>query len=90
MKNEKIWMMTSGACGITFFLLANWARVLGDGSIVAGCAQLVVNAFVLFAWGRAFLAADGLKRAVAFFGVAVPLVMAGTTICRVIVPWFVQ
>lgn len=79
-------MIVSGITGITFFLIANFTNLFVGSSVLAGCLQLCVNAFVFVVWKRAFSQSWGFKKFVAFFGVVVPVVMALTTILRVLVP----
>lgn len=85
MKNtNSIWMVISGAAGITFFLIANFTNTLAGSAIVAACLQLAVNAFVFLVWSKAFLQSSGFKRFIAFFGVVVPFGMATVTVIRVV------
>jgi hypothetical protein len=80
------WMAASGATGFAFFLIANFTNVFTGASLLAGCLQICVNAFVFTVWARAFVESRGLKKFVAFFGVAIPAFMAGVTFWRVLLP----
>lgn len=84
-KNSK-WMVVSGLAGVSFFLIANFTDFFTGSSVLAGCIQLCVNAFVFVVWGKAFLESFGFKKFIALFGVVVPVIMASITICRVLVP----
>jgi hypothetical protein len=79
-------MAISGLTGFSFFLVANFTSLFSGASVVAGCLQLCVNAFVFIVWTRAFRESSGLRKFVAFFGVVVPVVMASVTIWRVLIP----
>lgn len=83
-KNSK-WMTISGFTGFVFFLVANFTDFFVGSSILAGCLQLCVNAFVFTVWTKAFMQSSGFKKFVAFFGVVVPIAMAGITIWRVLI-----
>ncbi|MBX4181274.1 hypothetical protein KW807_00220 [Candidatus Parcubacteria bacterium] len=87
MERSSRWMAVSGATGFTFFLVANFTHVFAGSSIVAAILQLVVNAFVFTVWKKAFRTSSGFKKFVAFWGVIVPIVMATTTIWRVLLPF---
>lgn len=80
------WMFVSGLTGISFFLLANFTHLFRGSSVFAGCLQLCANAFVFVVWTRAFKESKGFKRFVALFGVVIPVIMAGVTLCRVLIP----
>lgn len=84
-KNSK-WMIISGATGFTFFLIANFTHLFTGSSVLAGCLQLCVNTFVFIVWRKAFVQSYGFKKFVAFIGTVVLVVMASTTICRVLIP----
>ncbi len=81
-----LWMTISGTTGLLFFLIANFTDLFTGSSILAGCLQLCVNAFVFVVWTKGFLESRGLKRFIAFFGVVVPIIMASITIWRVLIP----
>ena len=80
------WMLASGLTGFLFFVLANFTHLFAGADVMAGCLQLCVNSFVFAVWTKAFRQSKGLKKFVAFFGVVVPIVMAGTTLWRVLIP----
>ncbi len=84
-KNSK-WMAISGITGLSFFLIANFTNVFTGSSVLAGCLQLCVNAFVFVTWKKSFVQSRGFKKFVAFFGIVVPCVMASITIWRVLIP----
>lgn len=84
-KNSK-WMAISGITGFSFFLIANFTNVFMGSSVLAGCLQLCVNAFVFVTWRKAFVQSSGFKKFVAFFGVVVPCIMASITLWRVLIP----
>jgi len=92
MNNKKdrisLWMMISGATGFTFFLIANFTALFDSLNVLAGCMQLAVNAFVFYTWTKAFVKSSGFKKFFAFFGVGMPIIMAGITIFRVFIPFF--
>lgn len=79
-------MVISGLTGLVFFLIANFTSIFVGSSILAGCLQLCVNAFVFLVWKRAFTQSHGLKKFIALFGVVVPIIMAGITLWRVLLP----
>jgi hypothetical protein len=79
-------MAASGTAGFLFFLAANVFHLFAGSSIIAGCLQLVVNAFVFITWGNAFRTSRGMKKGIAFIGTVVPFVMASITLCRGLVP----
>ena len=87
---NSFWMAVSGATGILFFLIANFTDLFHNSSVIAGCLQLCVNAFVFAVWTKGFAKSRGLKRFVAFFGVVVPIIMASITILRVLIPAIVS
>ncbi len=88
-KNSK-WMAISGFAGLSLFLIANFTNLFAGSSVLAGCLQLAVNAFVFFVWTKAFMQSSGFKKFVAFFGVIVPVMMAGITIFRVLIPAIIR
>ena len=88
-KNSK-WMVISGFMGFSFFLIANFTHLFAGSSVLAGCLQLCVNTFVFVVWRKAFVQSHGLKKFVALIGTVVPIVMALTTICRVLVPALIR
>ncbi|MCL5666677.1 MAG: hypothetical protein M1383_02805 [Patescibacteria group bacterium] len=86
MEHQTLWMVISGITGFSFFLIANFTRFFAGSSVTAGVLQVGVNAFVFAVWREAFLASAGFWKFVAFWGVAIPLVMASVTLCRVLLP----
>lgn len=84
-KNSK-WMAISGVTGFSFFLIANFTNTFTGTSVLAGCLQLCVNAFVFIVWKKAFSQSLGFKKFVAFFGIVIPCLMASITIWRVLIP----
>lgn len=83
-KNSK-WMAISGFTGFSFFLIANFTHLFAGSSILAGCLQFCVNAFVFIVWRKAFMQSQGFKKFVALIGTVVPVVMASITACRVFI-----
>jgi len=79
-------MAISGITGFSFFLIANFTHLFVDLSATAGVLQLGVNAFVFIVWHKAFIQRTGFGKFVAFWGVAVPIVMASITLWRVLLP----
>ncbi|HEY1074665.1 MAG TPA: hypothetical protein VGE59_03135 [Patescibacteria group bacterium] len=91
-KNQtKVWMAISGACGFTFFCIANFTHLLHGLTLLAAGIQLAINTFVFFSWKRGYQEAQRpLQKLVALTGTIFPVVMASITICRVIIPAFVR
>jgi hypothetical protein len=89
MKTNSKLMAVSGIAGFVFFLIANFTTIFNGSAVLAGILQLVVNFFVFITWGKGFSQSCGFKKFVASFGVIVPIVMAGITIWRVLLPWIV-
>jgi hypothetical protein len=87
---NSVWMTISGTAGLLFFLIANFTDLFTGSSVLAGCLQICVNTFVFIVWTKAFLESKGFKKFVAFFGVVVPIIMAGITIWRVLIPVIVR
>lgn len=83
-------MGISAASGLAFFLLANFTEFFTGLNVVSGVIQIALNTFVFVTWLRGFRASRGLGRFLAFFGVIAPPVLAGTTLYRVIIPFFVS
>ncbi len=79
-------MAISGGCGLIFFFVINFTNVFHGADVLAGCTQIVINAFVFWAWIRKFLSSQGLQRRFAFCGVVVPVIMASITFFHVIIP----
>ncbi len=84
------WMLASGLTGFLFFVLANFTHLFAGASVLAGCLQISVNCFVFVVWTKAFRRSSGLKKFVAFFGVVMPVIMASTTLWRVLIPAIVS
>jgi len=87
MKSNSKLMAVSGIAGLMFFLIANFTTIFNGSAVLAGIFQLVVNSFVFITWGKGFSQSCGFKKFIASFGVVVPIVMAGITIWRVLLPW---
>jgi len=80
-------MAISGITGFSFFLIANLTQVFVGSSVIAGCIQLTVNAFVFTIWSKAFMQSSGLKKFIAFWGTVIPVIMASITLWRVLLPF---
>lgn len=87
-KKNTVWMIVSGAMGLSFFLIANFTNLFTGSSIIAGVSQLAVNVFVFVVWLKAFLQSHGFKKFIAFVGTVFPAIMASITIWRVLLPAF--
>jgi hypothetical protein len=85
MKKNSFWMAVSGTTGLLFFVIANFTHLVG-ADVLAGCLQLAVNTFVFITWLGGFRTSTGLNKFIAFWGVAVPVIMASITIVRVLIP----
>jgi hypothetical protein len=79
-------MAISGLVGLSFFLIANFTNTFTGASLLAGCIQICVNAFVFVVWTKVFTQSHGFKKFVPFFGVVVPLGMASITLWRIVIP----
>lgn len=88
MRNHRRWMAISAATGLAFFLFANFTHFLVGLNVVSGLIQIGLNIFVFTTWLRGYRASHGRERFVAFFGVIAPPLLAGITLCRVILPFF--
>lgn len=88
MRNNRIWMVISGATGLAFFLIANFTNFLAGLNVVTGLIQIMLNLFVFVTWLRGYRASHGRERFVALFGVIAPPILAGITLYRVIIPFF--
>lgn len=84
--NNSLWMIISGFTGFSFFLIANFTNLFTGSRVIAGCLQLCVNTFVFIVWRKAFVQSHGFKEFVAFIGTVVPVIMASTTLWRVLIP----
>lgn len=90
MSSHRRWMAISAATGLVFFLVANFTYFLMSLNVVSGLIQIVLNVFVFVTWLHGYRVAHGHERVVAFFGVIAPPILAGITLYRVIVPFFVS
>ncbi len=90
MSNHRRWMAISAATGLVFFLVANFTALLLGLNVVSGLIQIVLNVFVFVTWLHGYHVAKGRERVVAFFGVIAPPILAGITLYRVIIPFFVS
>lgn len=90
MGNHRRWMAISAATGLVFFLVANFTDFLVGLNILSGLIQIALNVFVFVTWLHGYRVAHGRERVVAFFGVIAPPILAGITLYRVIVPFFVS
>ncbi len=79
-------MAISGITGLMFFIIANLTNLFVGSSLLAAGLQLCVNTFVFIVWTKGFAQSHGFKKFVAFFGVVVPVIMAGITVWHVILP----
>ena len=86
MRKTEFWMGLSGFMGFTFFLIANFSDFFLGLNVLAGCIQLLLNAFVLVSWFKGYREKHGFWKFVAAVGVAVPVFMGGITLARVILP----
>ena len=84
MSNNVFWMIVSGATGFTCFVLIHFTKWLRN-PVKAAYLQISANTFVFLSWGSAFLAMEGLAKALALCGTIVPVIMASITIYRVFV-----
>jgi len=83
-------MAISAATGLVFFLVANFTGFLVGLNIVSGLIQIALNVFVFVTWLHGFRVARGREQVMAFFGVIAPPILAGITLYRVIIPFFVS
>lgn len=90
MHNHHRWMAMSAATGLAFFVIANLTDFFAGLNIVSGLIQIAINVFVFVTWLRGYRSSQGRKRFLAFFGVVAPPVLAGITLYRVIVPFFIS
>ena len=89
-RNHRRWMAISAVTGLVFFFIAHFSRLFGELNVVSGIIQIGVNTFVFVTWLRGYRASRGRERLVAFSGVVAPLVLASTTLRRVIMPFVLQ
>lgn len=88
MRNNRLWMAISAAIGLAFFLIANFTDFFVGLNVVSGLIQIVINIFVFVTWFSGYRSSNGRARLLAFFGVIAPPILAGTTLCRVVIPFF--
>ena len=88
MADHRRWMAISAATGLAFFLVANFTNFFVGLNVFSGLVQIPINVFVFVTWLRGFRASHGRERLLAFSGVIAPPILAGTTLYRVIVPFF--
>lgn len=87
--NNRRWMAISAATGLVFFLIANLTDLFAGLKIVSGLIQITINTFVFITWLRGYRASIGRERYIAFFGVIASPILAGTTLYRVVLPFFI-
>ena len=90
MHNNRLWMAVSAATGLAFFVIANFTDFFTGLNIVSGLIQIAINIFVFVTWLRGYRASHGRERLIAFFGVIAPPILAGITLYRVIIPFFIS
>lgn len=90
MSNHRRWMAISAATGLVFFLVANFTDFFVGLNIVSGLIQIALNVFVFVTWLHGYRITRGRERVVAFFGVIAPPILAGITLYRIIIPFFVS
>ncbi len=88
--HHRRWMAISAVTGLVFFLIANFTEFFAGLNIVSGLIQIAINIFVFVAWLRGYRASRGRERFVAFFGIIAPPILAGITLYRVIIPFFIS
>lgn len=88
MRNNRLWMAISAAIGFAFFLIANFTDIFVGLNVVSGLIQIVINIFVFVTWLRGYRSSHGRARILTFFGVIAPPILAGTTLYRVVIPFF--
>ena len=71
-------------------MVANFTGFLVGLNIVSGLIQIALNVFVFVTWLHGFRVARGREQVMAFFGVIAPPILAGITLYRVIIPFFVS
>jgi hypothetical protein len=96
LKKSRIWMVISGVCGLSLFLIANpfvleyfgvvYSPAIVQSGLFAGLLQICVNTFVFITWTNGFIKERGFRKIIPVFGVVIPFIMAAITLCRVIVP----
>ena len=88
MRNNRLWMAISAAIGLAFFLIANFTDFFVGLNVASGLVQIVINIFVFVTWLHGYRSSHGRARLLAFFGVIAPPILAGTTLYRVVIPFF--
>ncbi len=81
-------MALSSVTGLVFFLIANFTDLFAGLNVVSVLIQILINIFVFVTWLRGYRTSHGRERFVTFFGVIAPPLLAGTTLYRVIIPFF--
>ena len=89
-RNHRLWMAISAVTGLVFFFIANFSGFFAGLNIVSGLIQIAINIFVFVTWLRGYRASHGRERIIAFFGVVAPPILAGITLYRVIIPFFIS
>ena len=90
MGNHRRWMAISAVTGLAFFLIANLTDFFVGLNVVSGLLQIVINILVFVTWLRGYRSSHGRERFLAFFGVIAPPILAGITLYRVIIPFFIS
>jgi hypothetical protein len=83
-------MAISALTGLAFFLVANFTDFFVGLNIVSGLVQIVINIFVFVTWLRGYRTSQGRAQVVAFFGIIAPPILAGTTLYRIVGPFFLR
>ena len=86
--NDKL-MVLSGFLGFSFFLIANFTDIFLGLNVISGLIQIALNVFVFITWFKGFQTSTGFKKFISFWGVIIPVLMAGITIINVIIPTFI-
>ena len=79
-------MAITAVSALIFFLIANITATLVEWKIVSGLIQIGLNFSVFMAWQHGYKTSGGLKKLFAFGGIVMPIVMAGITFFRVLLP----
>ena len=88
--HHRKWMAISAVTGLVFFFVANFTSFFAGLNLVSGLIQIAINVFVFVTWLRGYRASHGRERIIAFFGVVAPPILAGITLYRVIIPFFIS
>jgi hypothetical protein len=86
MLSQKQKMIISGLIGLSFFLIANFTNFFQGLNLIAVILQLLINGFVFLIHLDSFRKTSGITKFIAFWGIVIPVTMAGTTIWRVLIP----